>query len=91
MAEEATSCLQGKVAGISVDAAGMEPPQTGNYRAASCYQPSPDYNTEGYSAIHENGYKNPLIDPLSTFSIDVDAASYSNVRRFITRGPETRT
>jgi Ca-activated chloride channel family protein len=55
-------------------------------RAAACYQPARDFNTEGYSAIHENGYKNPLTDPLSTFSIDVDAASYSNVRRFITEG-----
>ena len=86
MAEEATSCLQGKVAGISVSNQGWNRRKQENYRAASCYQPSPDYNTEGYSAIHENGFKNPLIDPLSTFSIDVDAASYSNVRRFITEG-----
>lgn len=51
------------------------------------YQESyPNYNTEEYSTIHENGYKNPLDDPLSTFSIDVDAASYSNVRRFLTMG-----
>lgn len=45
-----------------------------------------NYNTEGYSTIHENGFKSPLREPLSTFSIDVDAASYSNVRRFITQG-----
>ncbi|MBN1791357.1 MAG: von Willebrand factor type A domain-containing protein [Bacteroidales bacterium] len=50
------------------------------------YPPVQDFNTEGYSAIHENGFKSPLRDPLSTFSIDVDAASYSNVRRFITEG-----
>jgi Ca-activated chloride channel family protein len=49
--------------------------------------PAPiEFNTEGYSAIHENGFKNPLREPLSTFSIDVDAASYSNIRRFITQG-----
>lgn len=47
---------------------------------------APEFNTEGYSAIHENGFKSPLREPLSTFSIDVDAASYSNVRRFITQG-----
>src|SRR5690606_9894273 len=35
-----------------------------------------DFNTESYSAINENGFKNPVADPLSTFSIDVDAASY---------------
>ncbi len=45
-----------------------------------------DWNTEGYSSIHENGYKNVLDSPLSTFSIDVDRASYSNVRRFINMG-----
>ncbi len=51
------------------------------------YQESyPNWNTEEYSAIHENGYKNPKNDPLSTFSIDVDAASYSNVRRFLNMG-----
>lgn len=44
------------------------------------------HNTEGYSTIHENGYKDVKINPLSTFSIDVDAASYSNVRRFINYG-----
>jgi Ca-activated chloride channel homolog len=52
----------------------------------SCYSPVQDFNTEGYSTIHENGFKNPLDEPLSTFSIDVDAASYSNVRRFINQG-----
>jgi Ca-activated chloride channel family protein len=46
----------------------------------------PDFNTEGYSTIHENGYKDALNQPLSTFSIDVDRASYANVRRFINMG-----
>jgi Ca-activated chloride channel family protein len=46
----------------------------------------PDFNTEGYSTIHENGYKDVLNQPLSTFSIDVDRASYANVRRFINMG-----
>ena len=46
----------------------------------------PNWNTEEYSTIHENGYKNSKDDPLSTFSIDVDAASYSNVRRFLNNG-----
>jgi len=45
-----------------------------------------EFNTEGYSTIHENGFKDVKINPLSTFSIDVDAASYSNVRRFINNG-----
>jgi len=58
-------------------------------RASKSYAycpPAQDFNTEGYSAIHENGFKSPIREPLSTFSIDVDAASYSNVRRFIQEG-----
>jgi Ca-activated chloride channel homolog len=43
-------------------------------------------NNESYSNISENIFKTPLKDPLSTFSIDVDKASYSNVRRMINNG-----
>lgn len=48
--------------------------------------PVQDFNTEGYDHISENGFKRVQDDPLSTFSIDVDAASYSNVRRFLNQG-----
>ncbi|MCB0630397.1 MAG: von Willebrand factor type A domain-containing protein [Lewinella sp.] len=44
------------------------------------------YDTEDYSAIRENRFLRPLNAPLSTFSIDVDAASYSNMRRFLNEG-----
>ena len=47
-----------------------------------------DYNTESYASLDENGYKDPLKAPYSTFSIDVDNASYSNVRRYINLGQE---
>lgn len=51
------------------------------------YNPAPvDWNTEGYSTIHENGFKDVKHNPLSTFSVDVDKASYANVRRFINMG-----
>ena len=49
----------------------------------SLYAPVP---TEQYASIQENGFQNPYKNPLSTFSIDIDAASYSNVRRFINNG-----
>ena len=52
-------------------------------RIANNYQP---HNTEEYDHIVENEFKDVKQDPLSTFSIDVDAASYSNVRRFINQG-----
>ncbi len=44
------------------------------------------FNTEEYSKINDNEFKDAKKNPLSTFSIDVDKASYSNVRRFITQG-----
>jgi len=42
-----------------------------------------DFNTEAYATIRENDFLPALDNPLSTFSIDVDTASYANVRRFL--------
>ena len=42
-----------------------------------------EYNTEEYNSITENSYKSTVSDPLSTFSIDVDTACYTNLRRMI--------
>lgn len=44
-----------------------------------------EYNTESYDVINDNAFKDVLNNPLSTFSVDVDRASYSNVRRFLTQ------
>lgn len=41
---------------------------------------------EEYNSFTENRFKSPTDEPLSTFSIDVDAASYSNLRRHINQG-----
>lgn len=43
------------------------------------YQP----NTESYPALIENPFRKATEHPLSTFSVDVDTASYTNVRRFL--------
>lgn len=43
-------------------------------------------NTEEYNVILENGFTSVNEQPLSTFSIDVDTASYSNIRRMIQDG-----
>ncbi len=43
---------------------------------------SPQFNTEAYDLISENPFKSLGDDPLSTFSVDVDTASYANIRRF---------
>jgi Ca-activated chloride channel homolog len=50
------------------------------------YNQSAPWNTEEYNSIVENEFLNAFSNPLSTFSIDVDAASYSNARRFIQNG-----
>lgn len=47
---------------------------------------SQDFNTDEYSTLTENSFIVTLDEPLSTFSIDVDNASYSNTRRFLQQG-----
>jgi Ca-activated chloride channel family protein len=49
-------------------------------------QPSAEFNTAAYDHIVENPFLDAKANPLSTFSIDVDTASYSNARRFINEG-----
>lgn len=56
------------------------------YESTSIDYQKPQWNTEEYDAIHENIFHDALRNPLSTFSIDVDAASYANIRRFINNG-----
>lgn len=46
----------------------------------------PGFNTEAYDHVVDNSFLAAARNPLSTFSIDVDTASYSNVRRFLTSG-----
>ena len=48
----------------------------------------PVHNTEDYDFIKENRFLEVNENPLSTFSIDVDAASYSNMRRFVNNGQQ---
>ncbi len=45
-----------------------------------------NFNTESYDHVEDNPFLEALSNPLSTFSIDVDTASYSNVRRFLNQG-----
>jgi len=46
----------------------------------------PSVGNESYEKEAENRFLDTAQNPLSTFSIDVDTASYSNVRRFINQG-----
>ncbi|MBU1640492.1 MAG: VWA domain-containing protein [Proteobacteria bacterium] len=53
----------------------MMPPNQGGYQR--------ELNTETYSYLEENTFKDVQTSPLSTFSVDVDSASYSNIRRML--------
>lgn len=62
-----------------------------NNGMAGIYQEAYDgeyLNSEEYHTIIENGFKSVADNPLSTFSVDVDTAAYSNIRRMINRGQE---
>ncbi len=57
-------------------------PSSSVYYGGQAYELS----TESYDTINENKFFQCSEKPVSTFSIDVDTASYSNVRRMITQG-----
>ena len=55
--------------------------------ALSCYDFDPaQENTEEYSQWEEKGFSSVMREPRSTFSADVDTASYANLRRLILEG-----
>ncbi len=68
------------------EAAPSAPAQAAAIAADQAQTASPRFNTEQYAEIVENPFLDSARNPLSTFSIDVDTASYSNVRRFLTDG-----
>ena len=57
---------------------------SGNYRTKNSY--TLNSSLETYKAIDEGGFKKTTKDPVTTFSADVDRASYSNVRRMLNYG-----
>lgn len=56
------------------------PTNVGGYEACYSYIKP---NSEEYEQVDENVFKESFKAPLSTFAVDVDAASYTNVRRFL--------
>src|SRR5690242_1095169 len=68
--------------------AGACSPVSRPYRAAPLVQepPEPAFNTESYEHRRDNPFLAAADNPVSTFSIDVDTASYANVRRFLRQG-----
>ena len=58
--------------------------RSGKANARNSFEPAPiKLNTERYDSMDENKFKSTKTDPISVFSVDVDRASYSNIRRFI--------
>jgi len=100
--QPAVQKLQGKVAGVNIqgypgDATSIrirgmrslskaEEAKIYGSRSPRFDQAEKDFEREGYDFIKENGFLKVSDNPLSTFSIDVDAASYSNIRRIIQNG-----
>ncbi|MES2064209.1 MAG: von Willebrand factor type A domain-containing protein [Bacteroidota bacterium] len=83
-ADQARSSLSGRAEGLQ-----MAKQYKVSKEARNIYgymAPSPVADNESYKGITENTFTNAASTPLSTFSVDVDAASYSNVRRFINNG-----
>lgn len=74
-----------RVSGVSVNEPALAPKAKNyaNQETEDDWRYNNDFNTEGYDKIIENPFLKVDDNPLSTFSIDVDAASYSNMRRFI--------
>ncbi|MBD2713441.1 VWA domain-containing protein [Microvirga sp. STR05] len=61
-----------------------EPAAAPDAAAKAADTPAPE-SRENYAVIHENPFLDARRNPLSTFAIDVDKASYANVRRFLTQ------
>ena len=78
--------MRGRVAGVRIRGTSSMKHEMMPAHVNDNYWVKPDYNTEEYEGINENIFQDALKTPLSTSSIDVDAASYSNVRRFLTNG-----
>ncbi len=77
----------GKKTDMASKPSAMSAPSYAAYDSRHSFQRyNNNFNTEGYAGVNENGFKIVKSNPLSTFSIDVDNASYSNIRRFINSG-----
>jgi Ca-activated chloride channel homolog len=85
-APRTNQALMGKVSGLNVTTGrkGEKLRRKNNNNIG--YLNDDEFNTEEYDGIVENRFVTVDQNPLSTFSIDVDAASYSNVRRYLQNG-----
>jgi len=83
------NALQGKAPGVHIRGQSShfsQDKKTGYPNNTYGYTAPQDFDREGYDRIVENRFRKVADEPLSTFSIDVDGASFSNVRRILNEG-----
>ncbi len=82
--------LQGQASGVRVNGANGNASSQIIIRGRSSvgYHQTSTTQNESYKEINENIFKRTALAPLSTFSIDVDKASYSNIRRMLNNGQQ---
>ncbi|TDU73031.1 secreted protein with Ig-like and vWFA domain [Prosthecobacter fusiformis] len=80
-AEAAATTYSGAIVGMKGPSVSL--PEPGVVGDSFDYYEVPPHSNESYTQIVENALKDVMREPLSTFSIDVDTASYANVRRFL--------
>jgi len=85
-AKEAKKSGGGAAAPLVMSSRALVAPAPAGVLQGPVAQAQPEFNTESYDATQETPFVAAKDTPLSTFSIDVDTASYSNVRRFLTGG-----
>jgi Ca-activated chloride channel family protein len=81
-----TAASQIRIRGLMSLHVARAPSGFGTTTRSTAPPPDPDLGTEEYDARPDNDFSPVAANPRSTFSIDVDRASYSNVRRFINDG-----
>ena len=90
----AGGCGAGGNSSGAAPAADMAAPAAGSAVYANAGAPAeaqeglPEFYTEEYRYLAENGFHAVSTAPLSTFAADVDTASYANLRRMLLSGQE---
>jgi Ca-activated chloride channel family protein len=84
-----TGVAEGAIGGVVGGLPASAPAGLGSGIGGGMYVPGRyigPFHTEAYDHFDDNTFRRVVNDPLSTFSIDVDTASYANVRRFLNQG-----
>ena len=94
--DPAQQAMQQKIGGRLSEELAKHPQSVGFLLEGKSKNPQPTSHlgrqqwafSETYAPLVDNPFRSPVDEPLSTFSIDVDTASYANVRRMLTTGQQ---